>query len=275
MPLIETLVDSVRNRINECSEAIANEFRRSVRPIFGSPDGTRPELIGSCLLVAVDNIKYVVTAAHVIDWSSTHALFVGGLVGTEPVQILGQIKLTQEPLGRRCQDKIDLAFWEVPTQAVEKLGDVKFIDQNRISYNQAPTNNRMYMAMGYPLTRNKRNVNNVDRKIKIVLWKYIANVIESLELAEGLGVSGNEHFFLAFEKYSTTASGQKVSSINPKGISGGALIDLGNFASMSMYDTKTECIGMLSGMVIEKHKKHLVAVKIEHIVNAIRKHRAI
>lgn len=275
--MVQTLDEAVSARIHECTEAIAGEFRASVRPIYGSPNGLRPELIGSCLLLAVDGAKFVVTAAHVIDWTSSHALYVGGVVGTKPVQILGKIKSTPEPPGGRCQDRFDCAFWQVPSSAERALGAVEFVDQSRLSDNKVSPTGRVYMAMGYRLSRNKGKVDNVARTIKTVIWKYSANVAELPELALALGVSGNEHFFLKYDKYSFNSGGLRVSSVNPKGISGGALIDLGNFSSASAYDSRSRCVGMLCGMVIEKNKKHraLVGIKIEYIVNAIRRQRAL
>jgi hypothetical protein len=276
MSMIQTLGEVVRTRMHECTEAGADQFRNSVRPIFSSQNGLRPELIGSCLLLEVEGARFAVTAAHIIDWTSSHALFVAGMVGTQPVQIIGNLSSTQPPKGGRVRDRFDFAFWQIPTSAEKDLGSVEFMGQRRISHNRISSRGRLYMAMGFPLSKNRGKVDNVRRAIRIVLWKYSADVIELPALATELGVTGNEHFFLKFQKYARDLEGTKVNTINPRGISGGALVDLGSLASISEYGHGRQCKGMLAGMVIEKHEKHraLVAVKIGTICEAIRRQRA-
>jgi hypothetical protein len=44
---IETLNDSVRRRVAECTDSAPKALRASVWPIYTSVDATRPELIGS------------------------------------------------------------------------------------------------------------------------------------------------------------------------------------------------------------------------------------
>jgi hypothetical protein len=276
MSTIQAGNEHVRMRMHECTEAGADRFRASVRPIFASLYGLRPELIGSCVLLEVDGAKFAVTAAHIIDWVSSHALFVAGMVGTQPVQMLGDIKSTPRSKGSRASDRFDFAFWQVSASAEKDLGAVDFLDQTRISRNRISTIGRLYMAMGYPLSKNRGKVDNVSRAIRIVLWKYSANVVELPELAMELGASGDEHFFLRFEKHSHDSRGTKVNTISPRGISGGALVDLGSLASISDHPSEMRCAGMLAGLVIERHEAHraLVAVKIGTIVDAIKRQRA-
>ena len=57
-----------------------------------------------------------------------------------------------------------------------------------------------------------------------------------------------------------------------KGLSGGALLDLGEFTSLDSYDRDPRGSALVSGMVMEYHKEHraLVAVRIDAIVRGIR-----
>ena len=277
MSVIESLQQTIVHQLQECSEEAARVFHSSVRPIFASLDGTRPELIGSCFLLYVDGTKYVVTAAHIVDWTATHAIYVGGTVGTQPVQIVGEIKSTREPSGGRKNDKFDCAFWKVSADAERELGAVTFLDDSRVSRNQVSRENRFYLSMGYPVSRNKGNISNAKRTIQTALSKYTGQIEEIPALAKKLNVSGAEHFFLKFAKFSGTANGEKVSSFKPQGVSGGALIDLGNFATIEKFSPGSKHAGYLSGMMIEHHPDHraLVAVRIEYVLNAIRSQRAL
>lgn len=271
MSLIESLDQAIRSRRHECSEAVTKQFHPSVRTIFASTETGNPEFVGSCILLNVLNTDYVVTAAHIIDWTNTHAIYVGGTVGTEPVQVAGDIKATKSPEGLRTKDKFDFAFWKIPQDSADKLGEVAFLNSSRVSHNQLSTANRFYLAMGYPLARNKGNITYSTQSIKTSLSKYTSEVGENAALAKKLGVTGNEHFFLKFEKYSSTAEGKKVSSFKPRGMSGGALVDLGNFANVDKYSSDSKPTGYLCGLLIEHHREHqaMIAVRIEHVIGAI------
>lgn len=275
MATVLALEQAINERIHQCTENIAAEFRRSVRPIYGTVDGLRPELFGSCLLLSVDGTKYVVTAAHLMDSTATHSLHVAGLAGTLPVQILGKITGTTAPSAGRGADKIDVAFWPVPEPKALALGPVSFLGVESVSTNHKSPIGHVYMAMGFPISRNRGAVNNQQRSIKSTLRKYSAAVVDLPALASDLGISGNDHLFLEYNKYQTNREGKKVNAVNPTGMSGGAIVDLGNFASMDYLDPSCKCVGHISGMLIERHQKHaaLVAIKIHKIIEAIRIHR--
>ncbi len=274
MPIIQSIDEFVKARRHECVETIGDQYRPSIRPIYASLNGLRPELIGSCILLSVDNIKFVVTAAHVMDWLDSHFLYVAGSIGTKPVQILGEIKITDRIHGDRDADKFDCAFWRISESEEKQLGDVKFIDESCFSHDKVDSTYHVYLVMGYPISQNKGKADNSTRSIKPVMLRYIASVVTIPQLVEKLKISGEGHFFVKHEKYSKDLKGNKVSSVSLKGISGGALFDLGNFSLAETLDPNSKCVGQLSGMVIERKKKDnaLVVVKIGLIIEAIRKY---
>ena len=101
---------------------------------------------------------------------------------------------------------------------------------------------------------------------------YTANVEAMPNLASKLGLSGMEHFFLRFSKSAFTGDGRSQNTFGAKGLSGGALLDLGEFTSLDSYDRDPRGSALVSGMVMEYHKEHraLVAVRIDAIVRGIR-----
>lgn len=272
MAMIETLEQAILRRREECTNEASHDFSSAVRPIYASLDGRHLESIGSSLLLNIDRNDYVITAAHIIDWINTHAIYIGGTLGTEPVQIDGTPVATTAPNGDREQDRFDFAFCKIPEEAKKRLGAVHFIDESRISRNQASAENRYFLVMGYPIVKNDKMIDFSHKTIGTLLSKYTGGVNNSSGLAKKLGVSGDEHFFITFKKFAVTDDGNQVRSFKPKGISGGALVDLGNFATIEKFDPKSKCVGMLSGMIIEHHPEHqaLVAIRIEYIVKEIR-----
>jgi len=276
MAIFETLDDALHSRRREVSDAVAKQFHSSIRAILASEGGKSPRIIGSCMLMRVDGRDYVVTAAHIADELESHALYISGTVGAALVQLVGVIRKTSPPPTGRRADKIDVAFWEINEQNIKGLGDVEFIEESQCSKNRAPVKNRFYLAAGYPFSRNKRNVNNVSRSIKTSLSKYIAELTENPAVADEYGVSGDKHLFLQFHKFSETDYGEKQTTFSPVGLSGGPLIDLGNFASFERYIGAPDDTGYIAGMTIERISAQnvLVAVRIQVIFEAIRKHGA-
>jgi hypothetical protein len=250
------------------------DFRASVRPVYrNSASNPRPEHIGSCLLLNIDGMPIVVTAAHILDQSADHSLYVAGLPGTSPVPILGGVVMVTPKLEEgRASDHFDTAIWQPPVHGVDALGAVDFLDASRISHNQEPSAGRLYTALGYPVSRNKKAVDHGTRSISTRVSMYSADAEEMPELVSKLGLTGAEHLFLRFERHAFTGDGARVNTFAPKGLSGGALLDLGAFTSPESYARDPKLSALLSGMVIEYYSAHraLVAVRIGAIVNGIR-----
>jgi hypothetical protein len=150
------------------------------------------------------------------------------------------------------------------------MGKVEFLNESRFS-RAAPTPDRLYTVIGYPLSRNKSSIHDTTSSITTRISMYTANLESMPDLAVKLGVSGAAHFFLRFEKRGFTGDGARQNTFGAKGLSGGALLDLGDFASPESYSREPRGNALLSGMVIEHHKDHraLVAVRIRAIVNGI------
>jgi hypothetical protein len=151
------------------------------------------------------------------------------------------------------------------------MGNVEFLNDSRLS-REVPTPGRLYTAIGYPVSRNKKSINHATKSITTRISMYTANAESMPDLAAKIGVSGAEHFFVRFEKRAFTGDGASENTFGAKGLSGGALLDLGDFISPESYARDPRRRELLSGIVIEYHKEHraLVAVRIGTIVNGIR-----
>jgi hypothetical protein len=248
----------------------ADDFAESVRPIYGSSLDTRrlPEHIGSCILLDIDGTKVVSTAAHIAaQIRQGVTLFVTTPVRPQLVPITGSVKASTAPHS-------DCAFWRVPDDVVEELGAASsFLGALRLSHNRAPLEHRYYTAFGYAVSRNSDQVNHAQRSIAFAPSMHTSNAVSEPNLAKKLGVSGDEHIFVRFERRAEDADGATVNTFHPRGLSGGALFDLGDFTSPAIYAAREAHRALLGGMIIEYHKSHraLVAVKIGPIVDGIRK----
>jgi hypothetical protein len=223
--------------------------------------------------VNIDDVPLVVTAAHILDQRTTYTLYIAGLPGTSPVPILGGVTTsTLKPEESRTSDHFDTAMWIPPDQAVDSLGAVTFLNDARISHIREPSAGRLYTALGYPVSRNKKAVDHATRSISTRVSMYTAHVDGMPELASKLGVTGHDHLFLRFDKRSFTGDGACENTFGPIGLSGGALLDLGDFTSAESYARDPTGSALLAGMVIEYYKERcaLVSVRIETVMNGIR-----
>jgi hypothetical protein len=276
--MVETLLDAAKALIRRRSADAMQDFRRAVRPVYRVEDrGPNPRLkhAGTGVLLSIDGHHVFVTAAHVLDpLSQGVELSVGGPPGTRPVPIEGGvIRATTPPQANRLRDHVDSAFWKMPGKAVRALGNVWFVDSSRLSHNRAPIERRYYMAMGFAQSRNRKSIDNARRRISNLISRYSGSVIEITALAAELGVPGADHMFLDFQKRAQAEDDTTIDTFTPTGLSGGPLLDLGDFVSEGAYSAETTHRASLSGILIEYHRKHkaVVAVKIGPIVAGIKK----
>lgn len=187
MAFVKTINEIARERLAECTESVSAQFLPAVRPIYGTKRG-EPDQIGSCTLVAIRDIKYLVTAAHVIDEQEHSALYVAG--ASELVEIEGSFWTTQKVGDDRQNDHYDFAIWQMPDGFISRLGNVGYVPGTQLVANDRTiTVRHNYVALGYPNSKNKR-IDYVNKRVLPVAWKYSSMVKTDAALARTLGISG-------------------------------------------------------------------------------------
>jgi hypothetical protein len=275
MSIVKPINEIVRERMNECADAGAQQFIKSIRAIYCSTEQGTPDHIGTCILVQVKQTKYLLTAAHVIDNNEYSSLYIGGETGL--VLIEGNFVCTEKTDSGRENDYYDFAWLALSEELINRIGDVDFVSDDRFSSYSGATEGRLYLALGYPNSKNKK-VNHQNRSVKPHYLKYSSTVKPNSALCQKLGISGEQHYFLDYNsKHSKNSEGLIVNSVGPRGISGGALIDMGNISKPEQYILGMPCSGRLAGMLIENHKEHkaMLAVKLDFIIEKIEKHDAL
>jgi hypothetical protein len=273
---IELLHEAEQRRTRECATQAAAEFIDSVLAIYRSNDAgeRRPEHIGSCILLDIDGTPVVATAAHIVDNIPEGAtLFVASPVRPQLVPIMGgKVKSTPKPPKGRDHDHSDSAYWQMPDDVVAILGPGNFLGSSRLAHNRAPLERRLYTALGYAVERNAHGVDHERRTITFVPSMHTSNAVSEPKLTRRLNSQEDQHIFVRFAKRAQDADGVEMKTFHPEGLSGGALLDLGDFTSYDIYTGDTKYRARLAGMIIEYHgdRRALVAVKIGPIVSGIR-----
>src|SRR5664280_2661426 len=265
---IRTVPDVVREVLNERATAAAEFFGKAVRPIYRVKNG-RPDHLGTGIFLKRGGKHLLMTAAHVVDHADSYDLQVA--VGTKLFSLTdlegAMTTLTKE--GRET-DRYDFAVLWLPTDTVEALGPVKYIEEHEIAEGSIDPIGRGYMAFGFPNTRNDPKINHDNRTLSSEALSYAATVTRNEALAKTLGISGEEHFFISYKKRSRLPDGSIVNSIKPKGMSGGALIDIGRIDVASLEAQQQRFA--LAGLLIEHQNEKgpvVVAVRIPVIFSAL------
>jgi len=265
MGIVKTVSEVVRERMNECTDAGAQQFIGSIKPIYGSSHNGNPIHIGTCILLQIEKRKFLLTAAHVTDKNEYTSLYIGG--GTELILIEGD----------RKKDHYDFAWLKLNEAFINKIWDVNFADETQLLFNNDDTEGKLYLALGFPNSKNKK-INTQETSLTPKYMKYSSTVKQNDALCQKLRISGADHLFLDYDsKYSKDDNGQIVNSYAPRGISGGALVDMGKTSDPKSYIPQTPCTGKIAGMLVENHKdfKAMSAVKINVIVEQIKTKEAL
>lgn len=269
--LIITQDQAARDWIKDRTEKSQERFFRSVRPIYGLTPSDTAMAVGTSFLFQVDGRRFLVTAAHVIDWNQQTTLYVAG-VGTLE-QITGVAGVTKAPATGRSGDKYDFAFMELSNDFAERVGTDAFLNADDVSENRGTMDGRCFMALGYPASRNKPKPLAITGTHAVgKSWVYSDSCHMADKVFTDVGASPETHLLLKFGKRSKAFSGELTNSINPQGASGGILADLGRIDPAALAPS-APFIPRLAGILIEHHpsSKAIVATKIQLIIEAIRK----
>lgn len=264
---VKSIKEIVSEKYAEAMEAAVQGIGRAVRPVYIALNDGRADHIGSCVLVEIRDQRLLITAAHVIDEVKHGHLYIPAAGVTTRLEGSGAI--TTPPDGIRRKDKFDFAVLKIPPALAAQLGNTRFI-REREFVAPTPAIGRAYMALGYPNVSNKK-IDHANRKIKPSKLSFGSTVVQDEALAKKLKVSGDDHYFVKYDKRQRDPVTRSVlMAIEPKGMSGGGLFDLGQFNMASLISPPRPA--GLAGILIEYHAHHnrrMVAIKIDALKETI------
>jgi hypothetical protein len=251
------------------SDSAEKLFRAAIRPIYGVTESGRPNQLGSAVLIKIDDTPCLLTAAHVVDANETSSLYVGG--DGALVQINAEFSATLPPVEGRDGDHYDFAIAELPTTMLAEMSSLKFITEAEMALPTVCGEKQFYSALGYPNSKNKRDT-RAELKARGQLYSYSSFARFRPALAVKLDVSGDEHLFIDHRKHSRDENGQKVSSVAPRGLSGGAIIQAADFGDREVLLARKLPVPRLAGITIALYNDHqtLVGTRIDAIVHGWR-----
>lgn len=265
---MKMLNDIIIDDIEAETLAVANEFIPSIRPLYTVNDRFGPELIASCVLFGLADIRLVITAGHVFNELQGSAVYLGG--EKRLVQLKNRLYRTRSK-NETEGDRYDLAFMELDGEALAIIGNVRFLQSGDLDPNDIAIRSHLYCMLGYPATKNTF-IDYANYKAPQKPFIFSSNSPD-ISAYKRLDVLEETHILLNFErKQITNKSHDKLTAPKLHGMSGGGICRIREYsrvASLSGPSTKK-----LVGITIEGHPMHKVVmgVRISCVIEAIRTH---
>jgi hypothetical protein len=235
-------------------------FLDSVVPLFGVSARSEPTLVGSGFLVAYNEHRLLVTAAHVADEATKTPLMVP--CGNNILKELATPSVkTVAPQGDRDLDNIDVAFWPLPTQISAEIEVARlFLPTVLLQPNAPSLPPRQYSFVGYPHTGSKR----VYKRplMRAVAESFNAKCVPS-EAYLKIGASPELHIAIEFDHKAAQLGDNVVVPKDRQGMSGGPVFALTDSANIEGIPRVR-----VVGIAIEhhRHERLLLATKIESLL---------
>lgn len=205
----------------EAITMLANYLQRFVCPIYGSTNGV-PAVIGSGVLLGIDDQVLLVSAAHVAEQTDPPpAMFgSGGVLRPLPERLFVS---PLAPGTSRDNDPIDLCFWVQPRSTI--LTGVCLEASSVDLRSDAPRPGR-FMMIGYPESKNRNAYSATLTQVAVIPWALMTEELpESEYVLQKLNSVDN--LFVDFHKKKIWRAGVGwVTASDPYGVSGGAVFRL-------------------------------------------------
>ena len=127
------------------------------------------------------------------------------------------------------------------------------------------------MAYGFPRSKNKKYTSG---QVSLQARSYSGCGAEPDAIPAFLRRSRPRHIFLEYDERTTEGEdGVRRNVSAPAGMSGGALIDMGVFSDPMISNPSTASAPLLSGVLLEFHRKHglMIALDVQVVIEGIKR----
>lgn len=240
-------------------------FIPAVRPIFTVDGRERPDAHGSCVLLRVGDRHFALSAAHVFDSMEENELYIAG--ETHLLSLPRNWYGTPMPAsGKREDDKIDVAFLEVPDSVVAEMGNCLWLAPENLVRPGGTHATRLYCTIGYPVRRSR--VRSAALSVAAPADSYAGVSVDDPAVFAHLGLSPNTHILISFDREKIISPhGVRVPTVKPYGKSGGGLWRFDSLVAPGIPALANPLVGILTEW--RRDEKLMVATRIELYVAAL------
>jgi len=245
--MIIQMTDLARDALHRANIAVSAAALTAVRPIYRNI-GTRPDHLGTVTFVEVDGVDYILTAAHVVDHHEAHTLYIGH---RRLQDITLTFRMTAAPDGVRSNDRWDFAF--AKADSIWREHGIIPLD---ISQLPALDDAMILTAVGYPNSAN-RKIDHQFRRIRPTQRRYASLRLPSDHpIYAALPIAHNTHVAISRDSRYAMSDGKRVSTFEPRGMSGGVFFGMPNVQRAAVVVFGGEPTIFPAGLIIEKNDQH-------------------
>ena len=245
------LDDHIRSSIAGCHPLLTELSA----PLFAVDSRNRPDLFATCVAISLNGRIYLVTAAHAVcqierAGSEVH-------VGKKQILVVPSKFFRTSVDG---EDPLDVATVEISAEFAKKVG-ISIVEESQLMVRRYFENPHFYCMHGYPLTKNKpfKSINAAKKVVNTYAFTFAGAENRNPDYRHN-SRSEHTHIGLSYQ-LGKNEEGAKVNLPKPKGMSGGGLWIVPNSFESSLI--------FLGGILIEHHRKNILATRIEKIVELL------
>jgi hypothetical protein len=233
---------------------------------------TRPEQIGSGVVVFIKGEYFIFSASHVFDDIGSFALLVG-TGGGEPLATLsGERFSTKKGIsGSHSDDPIDASVFHIQQGITEQIKQVALSIED-LDIEQSDDSSSVYIASGFRVKKSNTVGDQANAH---------RDGFSSIEYGQSeytiMGIDKNIHLALAYDDQ-VLVNGRWQKSPSPKGMSGGAIVKVHGINIKPPFQTAAEPKQLLSAITIEQRREKarkpgvLLGTRIKIHINLINKY---
>jgi len=239
----------------------------SVLPILGVDAKSQPCAVGTGFLLQVLKNCLLVTAAHVADEMQNSRLYIPSTPGKPLIELPPSAICTKTPAGGREEDKIDLAFWDLPPEIVSLVENDFWIVPSLFllpGVQGLPPQNLSFVGYPHKATKIKYGTSKLNSGAEQFTGVCVADT-----LYQEVDAKPSTHLAIEFDHKRAMSDARIVTPKDRHGMSGGpvyALTDGGSLPGVPKI--------RVVGVAIEHHRSErlLLATKVDLLLQLIAQH---
>jgi hypothetical protein len=241
--------------VQDCNDLVD----RSAIPIYRAEKRGTPSLIGSALMLQINDATFFCTAAHVYLAARGRQICIPDHDVLRPFRPGGTaFQCAESP---RRNDLYDLAVERIDSVVLDRLAWYRPVPVSMLEPNELPDTDDVYDFLGYPASKNKSR-RGTDL-VRATLARYISTPLPQLWY-DHYGFRANFHLLAFFGTSITTPDGRILRPANPRGMSGGPIW------RRQPRRSKADSSSALVAIALEQRRNALIGLRVSFILQAIR-----
>lgn len=244
------LAIEIHRKQMEKALSVSQTVEDSVLPIYWTlRSETKPEQVGSGVVVGIKDEFFVFSASHVFDDIGGFQLLLGAGDGSKLAALSGErFSSKKGPSGNHSDDPIDASVFHIQSGITDKIKSIA-ISLNDLDLDQPDESRSVHMVAGFRVKKSNTAGNQAKAKREC-----FPSIEYGINEYSSLGIDRKTHIALAYENQVLMA-GNWQTSPTPKGLSGGAIVKVQGVEMSPPFSTKSNARQLLSAITIEQRRE--------------------